>query len=622
MKVGRTMGLASGTMEGIGSLLERYKKISVPVYQRNYSWDVEQVRELLNDIFGCMQSGGTHFLGCLILQENEADKTQCDVVDGQQRLTSIMLILARIQDELEVLKAQGKHEISGHADELPRTPSQEVQRLIFDGNFSKPRFTSNPLISEMFRERILNPNRTEQPPERDTKQKAITLPLRKAFWLIRDRIREEVARIHDEDARLRYLAKLQDSVKALQILCITTNSSEESLDVFLTLNNRGLPLGPADIIRGQLVQALTEGLTLSEVSAVHTKVFSDWQKIMKAFDDAGEQQNSIDQFFRYYLLATGTNTVQGRRAPKEMDARIQYKDKEHNQPRTLEERRAEASRIWKEIQIYAQTWINLLQPPNDFSADCAYQLQILRNISDNYRVLLLNVFSPTFVVPDPKRAEVARLSVVLTMRWYMNGQGAQDLESNFQQLGAQFLVSKDVDELILKLREKTDIDPPIEARFKEGVRGFAKAILHGVDRSLALKAGANPLEWNTSSLHVEHIAPESSTDEWLATLFPGGDLGSEYDDVVQHIGNLTILDKKININLQQSLFEVKRLKYADSSVGMTRDLSHLQEWSLTEIANRLKWLVEMFEVIWSKEVPDLSMVFRYTEWKSLPKADK
>jgi hypothetical protein len=615
------MSLASGTMEGIGSLLERYKRISVPVYQRNYSWDVEQVRELLNDIFGCMQSGSTHFLGCLILQDNDADKTQCEVVDGQQRLTSIMLILARIQDELELLKSQGKHEISGHGDELPRTPSQEVQKLIFDGNFSKPRFTSNPLISDMFREKILKPNRQEQPPERDTKQKAITLPLRKAFWLIRDRIQEETSRIQDDDARLRYLAKLQDAVKGLQILCITTNSSDESLDVFLTLNNRGLPLGPADIIRGQLVQALTEGLTIDQVNTVHTKVFSEWQKIMKAFDDAGEQQNSIDQFFRYYLLATGTNPVQGRKAPKEMDARIQYKDRDRTQPRNIEERREEAIRVWSEIQIYAQTWINLLQPPNDFSADCTYQLQILRNISDNYRVLLLNVFSPTLNVPELMRAEVARLSVVLTMRWYMNGQGAQDLESKFQQLGAHFLTSKDVDDLVLKLREMADIDPPLEARFKEGVRGFSKAILHGIDRCLSLKVGANPLSWNTSDLHVEHIAPESSTDEWLMTLYPGGDMAFEYEDAVQQIGNLTILDKKMNIRLQQSSFEIKKSKYAESTSRMARDLSGLPDWSLNEISSRLKWLVEMFDVIWSKNAPELSRVVHYSEWKSLPKAE-
>jgi hypothetical protein len=615
------MSLASGKMEGVGTLLERYKKISVPVYQRNYAWDVDQVRELLNDVFGCMQSKSSHFLGCLILQESADDKTLCEVVDGQQRLTSIMLILARIQDELEKLKAQGKHEISGHGDELARTPSQEVQRLIFDGSYSKPRFVSNPLISEMFSEKILKPNRAEQPPERDAKQKAITLPLRKAFWLIRDRIQDETSRIHDEDARLRYLAELHDTVKNLQILCITTSSADESLDVFLTLNNRGLPLGPSDIIRGQLVQAMTEGIAVDQVNSIHTKIFSEWQMIMRAFDDAGEQQNSIDQFFRYYLLATGTNAVQGRKAPKEMDARIRYKDREQNEPRNLDERRVEANRIWAEIQTFAQTWINLLQPPADFEEECAYQLRVLRGISDNYRVLLLNVFNPNLNIPEKTRAEIARLCVVLTMRWYLNGQGAQDLENTFQQIGAEFLASGDEAGLVTKLREKAQISPPLEARFKEGVRGFAKAILHGIDRALAVKADANPLPWSTSDLHLEHIAPDSSTSEWTTALFPDGDINDEYDDTVQQMGNLTILDSKMNIRLQQSPFETKKTKYAHSSSGMTRDLSLVDSWSLVEISNRQRWMIDMFDLIWSAEAPDVKKLVHYTEWKVLPKAN-
>lgn len=614
------MSLASGTMEGIGALLERYGKISVPVYQRNYSWDVEQVHELLNDVFGCVQSGRPHFLGCLILQEMTGDKSECEVVDGQQRLTSVLLILARIQDELVRLKAAGFHEIPGNGDELARTPSQEVQKLIFNGAYSKPRFVSNPLISDMFRDKILHPNRTQQPPERDTLQKAITLPLRKAFWEVRDRIQREVGQIQGEEEQLRYLAQLHDVVKSLQVLCITTTSSDESLDVFLTLNNRGLPLGPADIIRGQLVQALTEGLEIDKVKEVHTKVFREWQVIMKAFDDAGEQQNSIDQFFRYYLLATGTQNVISRRAPKEMDLRIRYKDRENLVDRNLDERRAEANRIWTEIQTYAQTWINLLQPPSDFNDECAYQLKILRAISDNYRVLLLNVFNPTLNVAEEGRTEVARLCAVLSLRWYLNGQGAQDLESTFQQLGAEFLISKNVDQLILQLRTKARISPALDARFKEGVKGFAKAILHGVDRALAAKTGANAMPWNSTDVHVEHIAPDSSTADWVTALYPAGDTDDEYDETVQQLGNLTLLDKKMNIRLQQSAFGVKKDKYKLSTSMATRDLAELDDWTIAEISNRQKWLIEMFDIIWSPDAPDLGGLVLYRTWKALPKA--
>jgi len=616
------MDLASGRMEGIGSLLDRYKKIGVPIYQRNYKWDTDQVNELLNDVSGSLSSSRPHFLGCLILQDSKDEEENCEVVDGQQRLTTVFLVLARIQDELYRLSGAGFETIQGQGDELERNPKIEVQNLIFDQNLNKPRFLSNPLISDMFRDKMLNPKRKEEPPERDTKQKAISLPLRKAYWQVRDRIQEHLSGIANETDQLRYLARLLDATKRLQILCITTSLQEESLDVFLTLNNRGLPLGPSDIIRGQLVQALTDGLSAEQVSDIHSRVFREWQTIMKSFDDAGEQQNSIDQFFRYYLLATGKSKVGAKNAPREMDQRIRKKQVGENfVERSPEELRAEAVRIWSEIQTYAKTWITILQPPADFSDECTYQLQILRHVSDNYRVLLLNVFNDAEQrVSEIDRTEISRLCVVLTLRWYLNGQGAQDLESTFQTLGSDFRDKQDVNALIDALRDKTNISPPLEARFRDGERSNAKAILHGIERSLARKTGANPMPWNTAALHVEHVAPDSFTENWGKKLFPDGDDDGKYDDTVSQLGNLTVLDRSLNLRIQQSPFPIKKEKYRDSTSMMTRDLCNVEDWSTSEIENRQKWLVEMFDVVWSKEPPDLAKLNHYAHWKTLPKA--
>lgn len=137
------MDLASGRMEGIATLLERYKKITVPIYQRNYSWDTDQVKELLDDLVGSLQSERPHFLGCLILQDDPNDKSKCEVVDGQQRLTTVFLVLARIQDELHRLSKAGFNTIDGQGDELERNPKIEVQSLIFNQNLARPRFLSN-----------------------------------------------------------------------------------------------------------------------------------------------------------------------------------------------------------------------------------------------------------------------------------------------------------------------------------------------------------------------------------------------------------------------------------------------------------------------------------------------
>ena len=396
----------------------------------------------------------------------------------------------------------------------------------------------------------------------------------------------------------------------------------------MTLNTRGLPLGPSDIIRGQLVQALTEGLPAAKVKDIHRKVFNEWQKIMKQFDDAGEQQGSIDQFFRYYLLATGTTKIGAKKAPKEMDTRIRYKQHDGRAvERDIEERRREAARIWNEIQMYSTIWMTLLQP-SDLGEDCEYHLRILRNISDNYRVLLLNVFRSDLKVTSVDTTEVARLCVVLTLRWYLDGQGAQDLETEFQGLGQEFLSTKSASDLIDSLRKLSSISPPLESRFKELESQYAKAILHGIDRALAKKEGANPMPWNTKGLHVEHIAPEKSTEQWIECLFPGEDpaLYSEgqdkadtYDDLVERMGNKTLLDEGLNVRAQQDVFKDKKPKYESSSACITRDLKQLENWSTKEIELREKWLIEMFNLIWSKEVPEPSRLVQYAKWRDRPR---
>lgn len=53
---------------------------------------------------------------------------------------------------------------------------------------------------------------------------------------------------------------------------------------------------------------------------------------------------------------------------------------------------------------------------------------------------------------------------------------------------------------------------------------------------------------------------------------------------------------------------------------MTRDLCEVGDWSISEIESRQKWLVEMFDVVWSKEPPDLAKLYHYAQWKTLPKA--
>jgi len=204
---------------------------------------------------------------------------------------------------------------------------------------------------------------------------------------------------------------------------------------------------------------------------------------------------------------------------------------------------------------------------------------------------------------------------VLTLRWYLNGGGAQNLESKFQELGQSFRETQDVAALKNKLGTETQITFDVSDRFRDGQSGFARAILHGIDSSLAKKTLAEPLPWDTSKLHVEHIAPGTSTAEWRRAILgsKGGDEG-DYDVYADQLGNKTLLDQKINLSIQQIPFEEKKVLYLEANPRTTRDLVSIKEWNSKEIDLRNTWLAEMFNLVWT-ELPDTESVVHFSVWR-------
>jgi hypothetical protein len=613
------MTLQSGQIQPITSILKTYSKLDIADFQRNYSWSIDDVSELFEDIRNATFTRDRHFMGCLILHETGSGDHQrtCSVVDGQQRLTTIFLFMSRIRDEISKLETKV---IPAEGEAFERHPDSEINELLFNGAVNKPRFTSNLLLREMFLSNMVNPNHSE-PPERDHRQKAVTLPLRSAYWKLRDKIKEEIKDIPTELAKLKHLTKYIDALKQMDFLAISTTDLNESLDVFLTLNNRGMPLGPSDIIRGLLVQSSCNDSDPAQITDIHKKFFDEWALILKRFDEAGEDQSSLDQFFRYFLLATGPSKVQKKAAPKEIEMRLKFKDRVTKSTRTAAESRSTSEVIWKQIIDMSNTWVDIVQPPADFDDDMAYHLKILRSVADNYRVLLLNVFSPNSPATDDEKKEIVRLCYVLTFRYYLNGGGAQDLETKFQELGQRYVSSGDnritASQMLTELRAECNIAMDFDTKFKDGVQGFAKPILHGIEKILRSKAGSNFLPWSSKDLHLEHIAPDTPTEHWLTTLFPNGDYEDQYDDLVNQLGNKTLLDQTINKRIKQSPYQIKSPKYLNSSPLITRDLASIQVWNAKEIRLRNTWLAEMFEKIWAVEAVEVSTIRGFTEWKQL-----
>lgn len=79
---------------------------TIPIYQRNYDWEVWRVKQLYEDILSITGSNDSHFIGCVCHQM--PDRRTSVIIDGQQRITTIMLILKAIQNITDDEKVKKK----------------------------------------------------------------------------------------------------------------------------------------------------------------------------------------------------------------------------------------------------------------------------------------------------------------------------------------------------------------------------------------------------------------------------------------------------------------------------------------------------------------------------------
>ena len=165
----------------------------------------------------------------------------------------------------------------------------------------------------------------------------------------------------------------------------------------------------------------------------------------------------------------------------------------------------------------------------------------------------------------------------------------------------------------------------VRRAFKDSASAdLARAVYYGINIQLGDPAAL--IQYEPSRLQVEHIAPATATNSWIAVLFgtdhnADDETPTEYSSVVEAWGNKTLLESDINNDVKQKLFEAKRdgdpendwLGYKNSVLAVTKDLQNLNQWGQQEIDRRGDWVAECFLKIWDV-TPDLQGVQDFSDW--------
>ena len=258
----------------------------VPRYQREYSWGRDEWEVLLDDLFEHESNDG-HFLGTIICVANTRDTVKesiLEVIDGQQRLTTLSLLMAAVYSIVNENRAALPFDDQFQVHQLQRMLTlRDPARL-------RLRPQSQGFNAADF-ELVMYEAGLETPPTRS--RYAGVRRVMKAFTYFRKRLSDiAIERGESTDA---VALDVLSRVKRAQMVKLEVESYSDAFVLFESLNNRGMPLTPIDLIKNSLLATADQDPTIGMDEA-----YNRWNEWIAALGDNYANQ---ERFFRQYYNA-------------------------------------------------------------------------------------------------------------------------------------------------------------------------------------------------------------------------------------------------------------------------------------------------------------------------------
>lgn len=529
----------------------RTKPFIIPEYQRPYAWTSEQIETLFEDIWefattiGGLDQNGSYFLGSIVSFENE--NSEQEIIDGQQRITSLFLLLRAIYTKL----------INGddvHTD-AAQNFIRQIEPAIWRTNNKTGKVNYNDIL--LTSKVVDNEGNTIL---RNILQSGEANPEYEDNYSKNYQLFQKMYDAHCENSPL----KIYDFIYALLnqaiLLPIGADSQDTALTIFSTLNNRGLPLSDADIFKAKIYNNLQ---TDREKEAFIQK----WQSLEK---EAIEANESIQQLFYYYMfyLRAKENDVNsstpGVRKYYSANKFSRLYDKD-----LIQELRTVLN-LWKVINtnqdIPEETWDNnslirksldtLASYPNEFwkyPVIIFYLSHRNKENFDEYFLVFLNKLAGELL---------SRFLLFPTIN---------AVKSDILKLNAK-IITNPHPEFSFKNIDTAPLQQKIVLPHRSIVRMLLKSYAYNHQDTLL------PDNWQ-----IEHILPQ----KWQTTFFPNIPT-EQINEMIEHIGNKTPFERKLNIIASNGYFRKKQNEYKNSTIEVTKILltSSSTDWTLTNIEYR------------------------------------
>ena len=576
---------------GLGST----KTYAIPLYQRRYVWRNDQNAKLWEDVVECYENNSNHFLGSLVLMDYEKDsfspKNQADVlfdnsfevhhiVDGQQRITSLSLIMAALYhdmyeqdsmfDSLPDLDAQLKQDWSYLQTKMRTCLITDVRdKTSKSGKGYIPRLVPVAEIYEQYKAIVNN--------ERFGKQ----LLIERAFHFYLDeltKLRKEVLRstnpdssiptMDSADAVLGFYDGLYRAVaRQIKIVQIDCAAGEDAFQVFESLNGTGLSLTSSDRIKNILMgRAASENNPLP-ISSIQ----SQWSTLEHLVSGQPIRATEVDAFFSAYMFV-----VNGERVPKKQLTQTfttLFLDKHSNCGGI----RKALSTLIQVAKCY-QTIVRREPYENDkgelISLDPKLKKTIegiLRN-NPSQSIVPMLAAAIKYGIGDKRFADICSALLVLLVRHKVCNQSTNKLDTIFAQFCSDVEENDSIDKPLETLLRKTPSDKEFEISFarldfdsgRNAELARARYYLESIENYLRAKSGNDALN-SDEDYTLEHIIPqEYDYGTWFENYpaelekFNNPEYNEAFStNTVQSIGNMCLLRRPENSSAGNRAFKSK-----------------------------------------------------------------
>ena len=593
----------------------------VPDYQRGYAWEKQQVGEFLDDL-ELLGSTGRHYTGTIVLHQSPdaAGKTdnegvsyvQADVVDGQQRLTTIIILLN------EISRALSSHESSGN---LARGIRKNYVEGMNDDDLPLYKLSLNKDIDGFFKSNVLAKTPGVAGPPIASARRLLV-----AKRQIADHLRMAGGASVGREIWLRDLQKAVTT--RLHFNLYEVEHTAEVGVIFEVMNDRGKQLTDLEKVKNYLLY-VTSTLDLEPDSKdqLATSVNETWAEILKQLMAAGlSAPSDEDQFLRAHWLMQYDPQSRNWSGSKSIKSKFDLRDY-----------RGRPAQMANELQEYMKTlrdacvcYCDAQRPDRDSAFESFFGAPALRNdvrfwSSKLVRIGVTATFLPLLMAvrkrwpSDPEKyLDIVRLCEVFAFRFYQAARYYSSFgRSSMFYLANKVILGTDFDVVIREFK-RIYSDRDASRRFDEFTdegaptdwyeRRALRYLLYEYEQYLASAKGASPkVGWRDITDAdrrdtIEHVLPQSIEDRpyWQERF--DADTHREY---VHDIGNLTLT--KHNSFYGNKPFPEKQGEigakapcYAVSPFFQEQELAQFSDWTVESISRRrarlLKWARERWRV--------------------------